>query len=59
MTTKEAKQIFESHGVKAISGRLYHGTPKLTISWRDWLKIRGIEEVMDMKILVAFKMLVK
>ena len=56
MTTKEAKEVFKSHGVNVIFGRMSRGTPKLTISWRDWLKVRNIDEVLDGKILVAFKM---
>lgn len=58
MTKKEAVQTIEKHGVKVIGCRMDHGTPKVTISWREFLKIRDIAEVMDGKILVAMKVVV-
>lgn len=58
MTKQQAIKTIEGNGVKVISCRMDHGTPKVTISWREFLKIRDIAEVMEGKILISMKVTV-
>ena len=55
MTKTEATQKIEEKNVKVLSCRMSNGTPKVTVDWRDYLKIRNMTEVISGEILVAIR----
>ena len=56
MTKKEkATQIIESKNVKVLNCRMSHGTPKVTISWRDYPKVMKLHQVIEGTILIAMR----
>ena len=55
MTKLQAIETIEKNGAKVLSCRMKNGTPKVTINWRDYWKVRNTPEVMDCKILIAMR----
>lgn len=55
MTKEIAITIIETAGAEVLNCRMSNGTPKVTINWKDYPKIRNISEVLECEILVAMK----
>ncbi len=55
MTKEKAITEIEKRNAKVLSCRMKNGTPKVTISWRDYGKVRNMREVTELEILIAMR----
>ncbi len=55
MTKQEAITKIESKEAKVLFARMSNGTPKVTVDWKDYLKIRNMSEVESGEIEVAIR----
>jgi hypothetical protein len=55
MTKEKAIAKIEKADAKVLNCRMKNGTPKVTISWRDYGKVRNMQEVTELEILIAMR----
>ncbi len=55
MTKEKAITEIEKRNAKVINCRMKNGTPKVTISWRDYPKVMKMQAVSDRRILIAMR----
>ena len=55
MIKQEAITKIENKEAKVLFARMNNGTPKVTVSWKDYFKVRDMNEVENGEIEVAIR----